>query len=169
MKKIIAGLLFLVVVFFNVVILKPTADGSTDSQLTVPDITFIYDGQTIYDNFFLKLTPEIIPTYKKNMLWDYPYPIIYTAFLFLMGQILFEKGRYRKIFFIAVFTAFIFDYAENLTQLYLINELPTIHLSIGTLMGVFTKIKWITVLFALISVLIGLLRAGIAKFSTAKQ
>jgi len=161
MKKIIAGLLFLLVIYFNVVILKPTADTKADSQLTVPDISFAYNGRTIYDNFFLKLTPEIIPTYKKNMRWDYLYPIIYTVFLFLMGQILFRKSLYRKIFFIAVFSAFVFDYTENITQLYLINELPKTHLSMGSLMGVFTTIKWITVLFALLSVLGGLIRAGI--------
>ena len=169
MKKVFAGLLFVAMIFFNVVILKPTAKGIDNSQLTVPDVTFYYDGETIYNDFFLKLDPGLIPTYKKMMLWDYPYPIIYTAFLLLMGQILFRKNLFSKIFFIAVFSAFAFDIAENLTQFYLINQLPGVHYNLATMMGIFTSFKWITVLFSLISVLVGLTREGIYKISAVKQ
>jgi hypothetical protein len=165
----LAAILFLMVVFFNVVILKPTAKGIGDTQLTVPDVTFIYNGRIIYDNYFLKLDTSNIPPLIVMMRWDYLYPIIYTAFLFLMGQLLLKKSLYKKIFFFTVFAAFIFDYLENITQLYLLNALPTVHLTIGTLMGIFTSLKWLTVLFALISILVMLIKTIITKISTFKQ
>ena len=169
MKKGIAAVLFVAMIYFNVAILKPTASGIDNSQLTVPDITFYYSGETIYKNFFLLLDPTHIPSYKKAMLWDYPYPIIYTAFLFLMGQLLFRKNLFSQLFVIAVFAAFSFDIAENITQLYLINQLPVVHFSLGTLMGIFTLLKWITILFSLISVIASLIQKGVVKFSTFKQ
>ncbi len=169
MKKVLAAVLFLVIIFFNVVILKPTAQGSNDKQLTVPDLTFTYDGQTIYDNFFLQLAPETIPAYKKMMRWDYVYPLVYAAFLLLMGQLLFRNKLYKRVFITAVIAAFLFDYAENLTQRFLLNELPRTHYGLGSIMGLFTTMKWTTALFALFSVITALVRAGIRKFIRAKE
>ena len=86
-----------------------------------------------------------------------------------MGQLLFRKNLFSQIFVIAVFAAFSFDIAENITQLYLINQLPVVHFSLGTLMGIFTLLKWITILFSLISVIASLIQKGVVKFSTFKQ
>ncbi len=169
MKKTVATLLFLVIVLFNTVILKPTTTGRENENLQVPDITFAYDGQAVYENFFLKLAPGKIPAYKKMMLWDYVYPVIYTAFLFLMGQLLITHALFKRVFITAVFAAFLFDYAENLTQLYLLNELPATHIGLGTVMGMFTTLKWVTALFALFSVITVLVQAGIKKMVAARQ
>jgi len=163
MKSFIALILFVIVIIFNVFLLKPTAKGLNNEDLKVPDITMIYNGKTIYNNYFLKLDPEVIPIQKKMILWDYAYPIVYTAFLYLMGQLLFKNKGFRRVFYIALFTAFILDYAENSTQIYLLNELPEVHYGIGSLMGIFTTSKWILAMFTIFSVLGGLITFGYHK------
>jgi hypothetical protein len=169
MKKVIVAILFLIIVFFNVVILKPTTKGVNNQDLQVPDISFGYDGEDLYTSFFSQISNDQIPEYKTMMLWDYLYPVIYTAFLFLMGQLLFSKGLFSKIFFITVATAFIFDYAENFTILYLLNELPTTHIPTADLLGILTIIKWVAGLFSIIAVVAGLIQAGIKTNTATNQ
>ena len=163
-KNYLAGGLFLLVLVFNIFILKPEVS-SGELQLQVPDVSFFYSGEEIYNNFFNQLTPDAIISVKKMLLWDFAYPIVYTSLLILMGYILFPEGKLRSIFIGAALVIFVLDYSENFLQLYLLNELPEPHFGKGDRLGYLTSAKWILVGLELTT----LLTAGIVKIATSKK
>ena len=163
-RNYVAGFLFLIVLVFNIFILKPDVT-SGQLQLKVPDVTFSYTGEEIYLNFFNQLTPEAIVNHRKMLNWDFVYPFVYTSFLILMGFILFSNKRIRNIFIIATLIIFMLDYAENILQIYLLNELPEPHFGKGDRLGYLSSAKWLMTGLQLTT----LLTAGIVKMSRSKK
>jgi hypothetical protein len=163
-RNYLAAGLFLLVVIFNVFILKPEVS-SGHEQLQVPDISFFYSGEEIYENFFDRLTPEAIANHQIMLRWDFAYPIVYTAFFILMGYIVFPGKPLRTLFIGVALLIFMLDYSENFMQLYILSELPEPHLGKGDRLGYLSSAKWLMVGFEFTLLLVG----GIIKIVARKQ
>ena len=156
--KLLAIVSFLLVVIFNLFILR--ADLATDGEqvLAIPDLRLHYSGSTIYREYFDRIDAAAVPQMVKALAWDYVYPLVYATFFFSVGLMLLSQGRYRRIYQVAVVAAPLFDYAENSLHIYLLNSLPARHIGLANIMGLFTSAKWLMILFIALSIVLALLK-----------
>jgi hypothetical protein len=146
-------------VFFSGYILKNAEDKINElagKTIGVIDLTFGFNPQK---------TLSMIADYgdaarayyaKTEMTADVLYPIVY-AFLFgIILSLLFRKKTYAWVN-VLPFIDMLFDYAENINIVMLLNTFPEQSITIATLCEVFKMLKWLTLGIIILLIIYGLI------------
>lgn len=152
-------LLLLLVAIFNVVIMPNLAG---DQQAVPIDLQFAYSPERAY---------ELVNSYSEETRYNYMigemtmdvlYPVVYTLFLSLTLLLLFPKNQKLALIPYVIFVA---DMLENTGIVTMLYNFPKELYTVAMLTSVFSTIKWSVVAIALLLLIVGLVKALIAKFS----
>ena len=152
-------LLLRLVAIFNVVIMPNLAG---DQQAVPIDLQFAYSPERAY---------ELVNSYSEETRYNYMigemtmdvlYPVVYTLFLSLTLLLLFPKNQKLALIPYVIFVA---DMLENTGIVTMLYNFPKELYTVAMLTSVFSTIKWSVVAIALLLLIVGLVKALIAKFS----
>lgn len=87
---------------------------------------------------------------RGTILLDFIYPIIYS----LMLSFALFRLRVRAGLAILPLWIILMDYLENAAVIFLLSQYPQRHILLASIAGVFTLIKWLMVIVALLSIII---------------
>ncbi|MGM0945309.1 MAG: hypothetical protein ACQEW9_09010 [Bacteroidota bacterium] len=152
-KPISIFLLAILLIFFNGMLM-----------LTMPrelalDLKFAYSVSEAFSA--LESMGEGVRGFYQLGIWllDFPYMIVYCLFF---SAILYRLWGVSRLIWLPLAIAF-FDLIENLSVLVLLKTFPAIPENIAVLASIFTSLKWVLVVFLMLSILSGLIRVLIAK------
>jgi hypothetical protein len=133
-----------------------------DQQAVPIDLQFAYSPERAY---------ELVNSYSEETRYNYMigemtmdvlYPVVYTLFLSLTLLLLFPKNQKLALIPYVIFVA---DMLENTGIVTMLYNFPKELYTVAMLTSVFSTIKWSVVAIALLLLIVGLVKALIAKFS----
>lgn len=122
----------------------------TNQDTVILDTQFSYSSDKAY-TILAEYNKEELKEYGIGVLTvDFVYPIIYSLFLCFLIYKLSNKKTIAMLSLIMLFS----DYAENLGIVTIINYYPQKLPCIVSLSSLFTSLKWTTLVFLIITILV---------------
>jgi len=118
-------------------------------ELQIPDIMVFYTPGQLY-NFLAQIEASGREAFRgMHLTLDMVFPLIYSLFFFSLTRLLMALTSARnKAFSFSIFSAAVFDLAENLTLNIITASYPQILEGLSRLAQVFTLIKFALILFS---------------------
>jgi len=125
-------------------------------KIDVPDLKVYYGSEKLY-SMLEKMENKQLTDYKSYLIsLDIVYPIIYgllfISLLLTLGNRIKINQRKLKLILIIPLISIIFDILENLTNYHIISQLPD-RVSISSISGFFTLIKWVSIFVSILFIL----------------
>jgi hypothetical protein len=133
------------VILFNTLIFPAIPEKFQATRLTaVPDLLFSYSPEFVC-RFLNDIGSSGRAAYLFTSKADMIYPLFYAGLLILLTDILNTDTKKSYPFFIFPAGAALFDWAENLSMMYVLNIYPVCPGNLIRMASVFTSLKWIFV------------------------
>ncbi|MES2797302.1 MAG: hypothetical protein V4683_15120 [Bacteroidota bacterium] len=164
---------FIIYMFFNGYLLKNAEEKINDlsgKTIGVIDLTFGFDAQKTLD-MVAAYSDEARDYYAQTeLITDVIYPIVYSLFFGIILTLLFKGKSYspHRLVNILPFFSLLFDYLENSTIVYLLNNYPTQSQSVAILCEIFKLLKWLSFGLVIALILYGLVKLLLVKLSPSK-
>ena len=163
--------IFVIYMFFNVVLFKNAQEKINQlagKKVEIIDVTMGFNPQK---------TLQMVADYgddarayyaQTEMTTDAVYPIVYAFLLGVILSLLYRDKAYKPFYWInsLPFITLIFDYLENICIVSLLQNYPSQSSTVANFCEIFKLLKWISLGFAIIFIVYGLIRLLLSKLST---
>ncbi len=137
------------------------------SGMFIPDMNIFHSNDSLME-YFDAWGAQGRLFYIRYQYRDFIYPIIYSV---LMSAILIRliQPKYFNFWVIVPMFAMLFDFAENYFLRVLVYDYPNLDPQNISYATVFSSLKWMTILFSLILILIAFSRRRIAYIKSQEE